>query len=293
MIRACCPAKINLSININGKRDDGYHLIHSVMQAVSIYETVEIEREEQSGIRLEIKGADIPADKSNTAYRAADCFFKQTHIKECGLSISLTKMVPIGAGLGGGSADAAAVLVALNRLLKADLSLEELCDIGKMVGADVPFCIVGGTAVCTGTGTEISALPPMPDCFVVIAKPESSISTAEAYRLIDDANNLRRSDVIMEEAIYSGDIGLIAKNLTNDFEMVTALPDIDEIKGVMKRNSTLGCQMSGSGSAVFGLFDKAAFAQLCADQLRHRYDDVFICRPDKNGARIMDDITID
>ncbi|MDD3833603.1 MAG: 4-(cytidine 5'-diphospho)-2-C-methyl-D-erythritol kinase [Oscillospiraceae bacterium] len=288
MITACCPAKINLSLKIIGKRDDGYHLIHTVMQAVSIYETVEIERREYSGIQLRITGADIPADESNTVYRAADCFFKYAGIKECGLLVNLTKRVPVGAGLGGGSADAAAVLVALNRLFETDFSPQELCNIGANVGADVPFCIVGGTAVCTGTGTEISALPPIPDCHVVIAKPGSSVSTAEAYKLIDNAINLRHSDMSIEDAIYSGDIFLVAKNLTNDFDAVTNLSDIDEIKDVMKRNNTLGCQMSGSGSSVFGLFDQDNFAQLCANELRCKFEHVFVCRPDKDGARIIE-----
>ena len=286
MIRAVSPAKINLSLEITGRRDDGYHLIHTVMQAITLYETVEIWKNDQPGIALFITGADLPSDESNTACRAAEQFFKKTGIAEFGLGIKLYKKIPVGAGLAGGSADAAAVLAALNELTGANLPVRRLCEIGAFAGADVPFCVLGGAALCTGTGTTMSPLPPMPDCSIVIAKPETDISTAEAYRLIDSVKNPgRRTGADMEDAFRAGDLEAIAKHLSNDFDAVTDLSGVDAIKRIMRRYGCMGCQMSGSGSAVFGIFKDDAPAQRCSEELRGFYRDVYLCRPDSRGAR--------
>ena len=150
MVRASAPAKINLSLKVTGRRDDGYHFIHTVMQAVSVRETVELKKNGKSGIDLSMTGAKLSPDVTNIAYRAADAFFEYTGIKAFGIDIKIHKTVPIGAGLAGGSADAAAVLAGLNALADARLPVSELCKIGAQVGADVPFCILGGTALATG-----------------------------------------------------------------------------------------------------------------------------------------------
>ncbi len=284
MIRASAPAKINLSLEVVGRREDGYHLIHSVMQAISIRETIEISKRSQPGICLTVFGADVRADQNNTAYRAASAFFEKTGLVEIGLDIKLIKQVPVGAGLGGGSADAAAVLAALNQLTGARLSIEELCGIGALVGADVPFCIMGGTALATGIGTTLQRLSPMPDCFIVIAKPVQSVSTAEAYRLIDDAEILPHG-FMMEDSTKS-DIKRIADGLSNDFDSVIKLSGVEDIKRIMRLCCALGCQISGSGSAVFALFDKKDAANRCYNELLKHYNDVFLCEPDREGARI-------
>ena len=283
MIRASAPAKINLSLEVVGRREDGYHLIHSVMQAISIRETIEISKRSQPGICLTVIGADVRADQNNTAYRAASAFFEKTGLGEIGLDIKLIKQVPVGAGLGGGSADAAAVLAALNERANTGLSVEELCEIGALVGADVPFCIMGGTALATGTGTTLHRLSPMPDCFIVIAKPVQSVSTAEAYRLIDDAEILPRG-FLMEDVIKS-DIKTIAGSLSNDFDSVIKLSGVEDIKRIMRLCCALGCQMTGSGSAVYALFDKKDAATRCYNELLKHYRNVFLCKPDMEGAR--------
>ena len=281
------PAKINLTLDITGRRSDGYHLVHTVMQAITLREAVEVWRQEETGITLSVVGADLPNDGSNIAWKAADVFLKKTGTPLHGLGIRIHKRVPIGAGLAGGSADAAAVLAALNELTGTGLNSEKLCDLGAIVGADVPVCMIGGTAVGTGTGTVLSPLPPMPDCLIVVAKPPDSISTAEAYRRIDKADSLPVSvSGKMETAIRTGDLTAVAQNLTNAFDAVTDLPGVEAIKRIMRQYNTLGCQMTGSGSAVFGIFQENDAAERCVQALLQQFQQVFLCHPDKEGAKI-------
>jgi len=255
------------------------------MQAVSIREVVRLKKSRNHGINLVVSRPGIPLDKNNTAYKAALAFFEYTGLKMPGIDIEITKNIPVGAGLAGGSADAAAVLVGLNVLFGTGLDTGGLSKIGGKVGADVPFCITGGAALGTGTGTELEMLPSMPDCFIVIAKPEISVSTAEAYRLIDGAVAAVYSRSI-EDAMRTGDLHSIARGMFNQFEDVLGIPEVDRIKGIMNKYRCLGCQMTGSGSAVFGIFDSEKVAQSCAAELDGLYSDVFICRPDPEGARI-------
>lgn len=286
-VLASAPAKINLTMHIEGRREDGYHLVHTVMQALDLRETVEVWEREQSGITLTITGADLKDSENNTARKAVRAFFAATGLPERGYGIYLNKCIPMGAGLAGGSADAAAVIVALNELTGAGLNTQELCSIGAHVGADVPFCILGGTATGTGTGTILSPLPPLPDCTIIVAKPPDGISTPEAYRLIDSASSLPDpASSRMEEAICEGDLHAVGCELCNAFDTVTTLPGVNAIKSVMRTHHTLGCQMTGSGSAVFGLFDEADRAKRCARELRRQYHDVFLCVPDRRGAYI-------
>lgn len=286
-VSATAPAKINLTLEITGRRDDGYHLVHTVMQAITRRERAEVWNTEQPGLTLAIEGANLPVEDNNTALKAARAFFAATGMAPTGWGIRLHKRVPIGAGLAGGSADAAAVLAALNALTRAGLSTEQLCAIGAHVGADVPFCVLGGTALGTGTGTELLPLPAMPDCWIVVAKPADSISTAEAYRLIDSAPSLPAGyGPAMQQALREGSLSALSRGLVNAFDAVTALPGVEHIKQLMRRHHTLGCQMTGSGSAVFGLFDEEQAAESCAQTLSRQYAEVFVCRPDRQGARI-------
>jgi len=285
MVVSSAPAKINLSFEVTGRRDSAYHLVRTVMQAVSIREVVRLKKSRNHGINLVVSRPGIPLDKNNTAYKAALAFFEYTGLKMPGIDIEITKNIPVGAGLAGGSADAAAVLVGLNVLFGTGLDTGGLSKIGGKVGADVPFCITGGAALGTGTGTELEMLPSMPDCFIVIAKPEISVSTAEAYRLIDGAVAAVYSRSI-EDAMRTGDLHSIARGMFNQFEDVLGIPEVDRIKGIMNKYRCLGCQMTGSGSAVFGIFDSEKVSQSCAAELDGLYSDVFICRPDPEGARI-------
>lgn len=285
-ITMLAPAKINLTLDITGRREDGYHLIHTIMQAVDYTDEVRVSLREAGGIRLTVSDPTLPADARNTAYRAAAAFLATVDLEEAlpGVDIHVTKRIPMEAGLAGGSADAAAVLTALNWLTDAHMTAEELCEIGQTVGADVPFCILGGAAAATGIGTILSPLPFLPACWLVIAKPDCGVSTAEAYRLVDGADIPHRPhQFAMTDALCGGDLEAAGRELCNVFEYALDLPEVRDIKAVMRRHGTLGCQMTGSGSAVFGLFSDKGDARRCADALREGGVSVHVCRPCESG----------
>lgn len=263
VITVDAPAKINLTLNMEGRREDGYHLLSSVFQAVSLSDTVILKEREEEGIVLTMSDPDLPCDRRNTAYKAAECFFAATGISPC-VNIHVNKNIPQQAGLGGGSADAAGVLVGLNRMFETGLSEQNLCDIGEKVGADVPFCIVGGTAMVTGIGEVIEPLTAMPSCFVVIAKPPVGVSTAAAYAAVDATKTTPSDQQAMREAIERQDIHAVGQLLGNAFEQALDLPEVDKLLDAMRSYSPCGCMMSGSGSAVYALFDDKDNAEECA-----------------------------
>lgn len=278
------PAKINLTLDVAGCRDDGYHLIDSVMQAVSLYDIVTVHSKPAGGISLELSDERLPCDATNTAWKAAEAFIHRTGLILPGLHIRVQKHIPCQAGLAGGSADAAGVLVALNQLTDARIDLDTLCDIGSEVGADVPFCVMGGAARCTGTGSILAPLPPMPPCWLVIARPSWGVSTAEAYRWLDRCSIARRPHTsVMVDAVCSGDLDTIGREVCNVFEPVMDLPEVAEIRGRMRLHRAMGSAMTGSGSAVFGIFDDRVNAQRCAAELREQMDCVYLCRPVADG----------
>lgn len=279
------PAKINLTLDVVARRDDGYHLIESVMQSVTCADRITVRlREDRPGIRLRLSDPRLPADSGNTAWRAAEAFFEAVETPYRGAEIEIEKRIPMEAGLAGGSACAAGVLTALNRLTDVRLTVQELCGLGERVGADVPFCIQGGAADATGTGGILSPLPSLPPCWLVLAKPPVGVSTAQAYRLVDEADIQRRpSRSAMMDALLSGDLEGVGRELCNVFEYAVALPEVEAIKRVMRRHGTLGCQMTGSGSAVFGLFTGKGEAKRCAQELEDSYPEVFVCRPCDTG----------
>ncbi len=282
-VRAFAPAKINLTLDIVGRREDGYHLLESVMQTVDLCDTVTVAYADGENIHLTCDGG-IPCDATNTAYRAA-ALFRQTVGLSCGFAITVEKRIPSQAGLAGGSSDAAAVLVALNVLTKADLSIEVLCEIGALIGADVPFCIRGGTVLCTGIGTELKSLLPMPTCTVVIVKPEGGVSTPEAYRLLDTADRLEHPDSdAMCGAIVQHDLNGVAKTVGNSFEHPLDLPHTARIRNRMEQHGAIASALSGSGSAVFGLFQDEQTAKDAVAALTMDYPQTFLCRP-CNGIR--------
>lgn len=284
------PAKINLTLDVTGRREDGYHLIETVMQAVSLCDQVIVRQHGKPGdIVLQTGEEGIPDGPSNTAYKAAEAFFEAVEdqgIENPGILITLHKRIPVQAGMAGGSADAAGTLWALNRLTDARLTQEELCAVGAKVGADVPFCVMGGAAFAEGTGTILTPLPSLPDCFVVIAKPDCGVSTPEAYRRIDRAVLRRRPHTsVVEDALCAGELDTVSRELCNVFEEALALPEIACIRQIMREHATLGCCMTGSGSAVFGLFSEETEARRCAAALKREYETVFCCRPCPHGPR--------
>lgn len=279
------PAKINLTLDVTGRRDDGYHLIQSVMQAVTLADRVTVRIEDGlAELRLRVSDDTLPADSRNTAWRAAAAFLETVNTPYRGAVITVDKRIPMEAGLAGGSADAAAVLAALNRLTDARLTMEQLCEIGAKIGADVPFCLMGGAAQAMGTGTILSPLPSLPDCWLVLAKPDAGVSTAQAYRLVDQAEILRRPNPsAMEDALLEGNLEAVGRELCNVFEYAVALPEVEYIKQLMRRFDTLGCQMTGSGSAVFGLFTDRGEARRCAQALEDVCRQAVVCRPCATG----------
>lgn len=275
MITLPAFAKINLSLDITGKREDGYHLLKTVMQTVSICDTVTVSLCDD--IVITCSDSTVPCDERNTAYKAVKAFYDYIKI-DGGAKIHIDKVIPHEAGMGGASADAAVVIKALNELNNANLTEEQLLEIGLKVGADVPFCQVGGTMHCEGIGEIMTPIKNMPDCFLVVAKPESGISTKEAYATFD--NSVTSFESFTDKLLDNMDtINGISENLGNIFLELASNPDIDIIKIQMKSAGALGACMTGSGSAVFGIFDDESKANLCKNELLEDYPFVCICKP--------------
>lgn len=275
-------AKLNLTLDVLGKRQDGFHDLRSVMQTISIRDDIEIDIETGKPWKLVCSDEAIPQDETNLAWKAAELYFKTIQKDPNGLEIRITKRIPSQAGLGGGSADAAAVLRALNAHYGMPLSLPALAELGGMIGSDVPFCTLCGTAVVEGRGEKLRKLPDMPDCVFVVCKPDFSVSTPELYQKIDACEIKRRPDhAAMESAILAGDLGKIAANLYNVFDpIVTAQHlELNYIKSIFNSYGSIGQLMTGSGSAVFAIVSDFEYAAVICDMLKQNYPQVFIAKP--------------
>ncbi len=275
-------AKLNLTLDVLGKREDGYHDLQSVMQAISIRDDVEIDVGTGKPWKLLCTREDIPADETNLAWKAAKVYCDALNKDPNGLEIRINKRIPSGAGLGGGSADAAAVLRALNRYYGEPLSVLALAELGAQVGSDVPFCVVGGTAMVEGRGERLRKLPDMPDCIFVVVKPEFSVSTPELYRKIDQVDIAKRPDNrVMESALLAGDLEKVAHNLCNVFDPVVTDEhlELNYIKSLFHQYGAVGYQMTGSGSAVFAIVSEFEVAAVICNMLKDSYPNVFIAKP--------------
>lgn len=283
-ITVTAPAKINLMLDVTGKRPDGYHTLLTIMQSISLADTVYLKLNDSGEITVDCKGAPLNSVTDNIAYKAAKAFYEHTKISCAGLHIKIDKQIPLQAGLGGGSADGAAVLVGLNKLLGTSCSNDELCEIGASLGADVPFCIVGGTKLCRGIGEEISYAPPLESCFIVIAKGAGGISTKEAYGKIDSLSARSAADI----SLYNGSIASVKKVGGNIFEEVTDCSEVSAVKEILLQHGADYAAMSGSGSAVFGLFRDRQAAPKCCKALK--LDGFFadVCIPLSYGAKYFD-----
>ncbi len=272
------PAKINLTLDVTGRRADGYHTLTSIFQTVSRYDTVTLTKT-TAGVTLETPGgAPCPPEK-NTAYRAAQAFFAHTGIAG-GVALTLTKRIPQQAGMGGGSADGAAVLAGLDRLYDTHLSPETLRAMAAAIGADVPFCLVGGTALVQGIGEQVEPLSPLPPVSVVIAQPSERVDTAAAYRALDCSPIRHRPDhPAALAALRENDPAALWEQIVNVFEPALALPGVAAIRREMAAFAPLASQMTGSGSAVFGLFSDPRTAQRCAARLAEQFPVAFVCTP--------------
>lgn len=275
-------AKINLTLDVSGKREDGYHDLQSVMQTVSIRDDIEIDIGTGKPWALICDKENIPTDESNLAWKAAKVFFDTIKKDPDGLKIRITKRIPSEAGLGGGSADAAAVLRALNNHYDAPFSILALAELGAQIGSDVPFCVLGGTAMVEGRGERLRKLPNMPDCFFVVCKPEFSCSTAKLYAELDRSAIAKRPDnKAMESALYAGDLGKIAENIWNVFDPVVTKEhlELNYIKSICNSYGAVAHQMTGSGSAVFAITDSFEYAAVICNMLKDNYPNVYICKP--------------
>ena len=272
-------AKINIALDVVGKREDGYHLLRMIMQTVDLYDVIEITKSD-CNIKLKCNKPYVPTDERNLAYKAAK-LFKETYDIKDGVLIDLTKNIPVSAGMAGGSTDAAGVLKLMNRLFNVNASDEELRTLGLKLGADVPYCISGGTALCEGIGEKITQLKPFKDKILVIVKPPFGVSTKDVYKAFDLSKIVfhpRTDDII--KAMENDDIDFVANNMKNLLENVTLRKHrvILNIKEAMKSYGSLGTMMSGSGPTVFAFFDDMLKAQECYDEMKKKYKDVFISR---------------
>ena len=276
-------AKLNLTLDVISRREDGYHDLRMVMQTVDLADTLTLTEEEQEGVRVSTNLRYLPGDDRNLAAIAAKKFWEINDCNGKGLAIDLQKKIPVCAGMGGGSSDAAAVLRALNELSGLHLSVERLAEIGEQVGSDVPYCVLGGTALAEGKGERLTTLSPLPDCHIVICKPAFPISTPELFGCIDCRKIRCRPDTEgIIAALQNSDLAGVARRLYNVFEDVLTDrrgAEIAEIKNELISCEALGAAMSGTGPTVFGIFDDADKAKCAFRSLKEHYPDTFLTRP--------------
>lgn len=275
-------AKLNLSLDVTGSRPDGYHEMRMLMQSVDLCDDVRISLNGDGELRVRTNLRFLPSDGRNIAVKAARAFFDEVGEKRLGADIALKKRIPVCAGLGGGSSDAAAVLRALNRLLGANLPPEKLEELGRALGSDVPFCVRGGTQLAEGRGEELKILPRLPDCAVVICKPSFSVSTPELFRHVDERRGHNHPDTEgMISAIERGELRGVTQRLYNVFEDVPGRHRraAAEIKSRLLDLGAMGTAMSGTGPSVFGVFESMERAERARRVLAQRWRDCFSARP--------------
>jgi len=262
-------AKLNISLDVTARREDGYHEMAMIMQTVSLCDDISIRPERGGAVRANSNLPYVPGDARNLAVRAAEGYLSRIGAEGVGLRIDIKKEIPVGAGMAGGSADAAAVLRALNRAFGGRLTTAQLCEIGEKVGSDVAFCIRGGTMLATGRGEKLSPLPALPDCAFAICKPDFSISTPELFRKLDQVRLSCHPDTEgLIAALSDGDVDGVCRRMYNVFEDVgdRRLRAVSAAKGALLDCGALGAVMTGTGSAVFGVFrDLAAAEKACAE----------------------------
>lgn len=277
MIQLIAPAKLNLYLDIVGTRSDGYHLLQSIFQTVSIYDIISLQRAEN--IRLDCSDSNLSSGMDNLAYKAAVLFLNKAGLDE-GVCIHLEKNIPYGAGMGGGSSDAASVLLGLNRLFSAGLSIKELEDLALLLGADVPYFLHKGTALVEGIGEVVRPMFPLQQGIFLVVKPMFGISTAWAYQKFDAMQKIEKTPLkMMETALCNADLMLLSENLFNALEQAVHHEEIQSIKKKLLSAGALGSCMTGSGSAVFGVFESMERARKAADFMRESYPNLFICKP--------------
>lgn len=282
-------AKVNLSIDVLGKREDGYHLVEMIMQTIDLYDKLKITEIEENSILIKSNSLDIPLNEDNIMYKAVNLLKNQFNVEK-GIEISIEKNIPVAAGMAGGSSNAAAVLVGLNKLWNLGLSESELKDIGLKLGADVPFCITGGSALAEGIGEELTNIKGLPeDLNILVCKPNIFVSTKEVYQSLNmDKVKRRPKNKELIDALQKEDVKFISENMVNVLEEVTSLKysEIGQIEDIMIKNKALGSMMSGSGPTVFGLFDNKDCAIKAKEDLQAKYNQVYLVKSSNKGVEI-------
>ena len=284
-VTVLAPAKLNLALDVVGLLPNGYHDLDMTMQAITLYERVVLRRSPY--LDLTLPGSTVAPNNKNTAIKAALAFFHYTGLL-AGVDITIHKKVPVRAGMAGGSADAAAVLVGLNALYGARLSMSELCALGAKVGADVPFALMGGTCRVQGVGDLIKALPPCPDCWFTVVMPDYGVSTPEAFAAYDTVGSSVHPDCEAQEAaIRAGDLDALCAAAGNALEECSGAKDNEAIKALLREQGAVTALMTGSGAAVFGVFREEAAARAAAAAAKRRWKQVYAAQPDRGGARVI------
>ncbi len=273
-------AKINLSLDILNKRDDGYHLLDTVMQSVDLYDIISLSKNKNCKINISSNIFGLPTDKKNTAYKAARLIMDYYKITDMGVNIHIHKNIPSQAGMGGGSADAAAVISGMFKLFDLEADEKIQLEIATKVGADVPFCLIGGTKRCEGIGEIISSVPKLCDCNILICKPSVGVSTPKAFEICDKFPQQKShfSTAGLIKALETGDLSEICDNFGNRFDDLLQIPEVQIIKSIMKVNGALNALMTGSGSAVFGIFDSIEKALMAKEALKN-HGELFCVKP--------------
>ncbi len=269
-IRLKAMAKINLGLDVVGKRPDGYHEVRMIMQSINLYDSISITRTKTNSIKIKTNLPYLPVNENNLVYKAADLLLTEFHLPK-GLFISLKKHIPVAAGMAGGSSDAAATLIGINKLFHLGLSKEELCKRGVTIGADIPFCIMRGTALSEGIGELLTPISGIFDFPILIAKPDISVSTKYVYENLCLDENTAHPDIDgLIQSIQASDLEGIASKIGNVLEQVTVkkYPVIENIKSFMREHGALNALMSGSGPTVYGIFDKKETAYHAMEQLK-------------------------
>ena len=285
-------AKINLGLDVTGKREDGYHEVRMVMQTIQMYDQLEIKESKELGIRLTTNLPFLPCNDGNLVYKAAKLLMDEFDIRQ-GVDMNLTKFIPVAAGMAGGSSDAAAALVGINRIFKLGLSQKELMDRAVNIGADVPYCVMRGTALAEGIGEKLTRITQVPDCFVLIGKPGINVSTKAAYESLQLDKISSHPDIDgMIGDIERGDLLAMTQKMGNVFEpgIIEKYPVIGEIKALMESHGALKAMMSGSGPTVFGIFDDREKMEAAAEVLRESRlaKTVFATEVTKSGGNTND-----
>ncbi|WP_455542055.1 4-(cytidine 5'-diphospho)-2-C-methyl-D-erythritol kinase [Intestinibacter sp.] len=288
-IRLKSRAKINLSIDVLGKRQDGYHLVEMIMQTIDLYDLIEIKAIEDNKIIIKSTSDEIPLDCNNLVYKAVD-LIKQTFYINKGVEVYIQKNIPVAAGMAGGSSNAAAILVGLNKLWNLNLSSQKLEEIGLKLGADVPFCINGGAVLASGIGEELTPIKGLSkDVCILVCKPDLFVSTKEVYECIDSKHIDKRPDnQFLIDCLKKEDTRQLAENMFNVLEEVTVdkHPVIQQIKDIMTNNKALGAMMSGSGPTVFGLYKNKEEADKCKSILEKQFKQTFVVACEEKGVEV-------